>query len=284
MFIHGNFSMPPIDHAVKAQGIKPNAVKQTALQTGPAALRPARDRVSLSPYGKANSALSGLEKLRQQIEDRRDQFLSKATEEGQSAEVIQAQLDSFDQQLKDIDKQMVQMTIQQANQNIEKGKHAPSTQIKRPKTRQEVENQRLANITNLSTGLDQAEAIDAVKTQVDGDIGVKKSEIELEKGRGGDAETLEAELSALQSRSNQLTAGINGQLQETLEKIQESNDQAASADVVDSDKTDGKEREEEASAKVEAKAYPANPDVAGKESDAGLQAAEVEAAGNEVLA
>lgn len=285
MFVHGDFSGIPVNRTMNSiQHIGRNAVKQAALQqAGRAGLRIARDTFSLSPQGKANSALSGLEKLRQQIEDRRSEFLAKATEEGQSADSIQAQLDSFDQQLKDIDKQMAQMAVQQTNQAIEKAKnHTSSMSVKRPKTRQEVENQRLADITSMSSGLEKAETINSVKTQVDGDIGVKKSEIELEKSRGGDTTQMEAELAQLQAHTNQLTAGINDQLHDTLEEIKESNDKVIDTDIMDveesEEKNDSKVEEDTAVDKADRKEDTSESTMMGapkKESDAETPQTEV---------
>lgn len=231
-------------HCVNQSVLKQPAALQQGVRAG---LRSPRDTVSLSPYGKANRALSGLEKLKQQIEDRRSEYISKATEEGQSADVIQAQLDSFDQQIKDIDQQITQMTIQQTRQGIEKAKHTANTCNKRAKTRQEVENERLANITSMSAKLDSAGTIRSVKTQVDGAIGIKESEIELEKGRNGATEQMEAELSELQNRSNQLTAEIGDQFHETLEEIQESHDTVAGTVIVDTEKTEDKDGKDEVS-------------------------------------
>lgn len=274
MFVHGRFSMMPGNHVTEhVQHANRSAEKQiAAMQSNRAGLRPSKDTVSFSPQGKANSALSGLEKLRQQIEDRRCEFLSKAAEEGQSAEAIQAQLDSFDRQLKDIDKQIAQLTIQRTNQNIEQAKqHTSNLSIQRPKTRQEVENARLADITNMSAGLAQAEAVHAVKTQVDGDIGIKKSEIELEKSRNGDTTQLEAELSDLQDRSHQLTASINDRLNETLEDIKESNDKVTNAEIVDEEKTEHKDAQSsDAMNETEGKdkvSVDAEPEYSAKEGD-----------------
>lgn len=240
MFVQDALSAMPSIHSINAYRVNQGAAAQaTALQPGRIGLRPLQDMVSISPYGKTTSALSGLEKLRQQIEDRRSEFLTKATEEGQSTDVIQAHLDSFDQQLKDIDKQIAQLTTQQMNQEMEKSKNTAG--IQHPKTRQEVENERLADITKMSAGLEKVNAIHSVKRQVDGDIGVKESEIELEKSRGGDTTQMEVELSELQRHSNQLIAGIQEHLNETLEEIKESSDKVINADIVDAEETINKD-------------------------------------------
>ncbi len=254
MYIHGNFAALFRNGAEKMQQVQQSAVKQAAAlrQMGSLGLRSPQDKVSISPYGKANSALSMLEKLKGQIEDRKNEFITKAAEDGMSAEAVKAQVESFDQQLKEVDKQILQMTIEQTNQAIEKEKSASSTSIKRPKTRQEVENERLADITSMSAGLDRAEAISSTKTQVDGDIGIKEAEIALDKSRNQDTAKREAELAALQGHSNQLLAGIGDQLNETLEEIEESNDKVINAEIVEEEKTEGKDdKDAEAGGKVE---------------------------------
>lgn len=225
---HGPAKTNPFQHPAS----KPAALQQK----GAMGLRLMQDTVSISPGGKASSAISGLEKLKQQIEDRRSEYLSKAAEKGQSAEVIKAQMESFDQQLKDIDKQITQMSIQQTNQQMEKAKHTTSSLNRRPKTRQEVENQRLADITSLSTGLDKAGAMQSAKTKVDGQIGIKETELELERSRNGDTTQLEARLAELQNQSNQLMSGLQDQLTETLEDIKESNDKVTDTEIVEPDK------------------------------------------------
>ena len=48
---------------------------------------------------------------------------------------------------------------------------------------EDIQNQKLANITKLSVSLDKIDTIDSVKTKVDGEIGVWESEIELDKMR-----------------------------------------------------------------------------------------------------
>lgn len=243
MRIPQHFAVMP---GMTSHPVKQGAAKQAAALSLGGAMRPSsRDTLSLSPFGRASSALSGMEKLRQQIEDRRSEFLAKAAEKGQSADAIQSELDSFDQQLKDIDRQIAQMTIQQMNQRKEQAKHISNMSAQQPKTRQEVENKQLAAITSMSAGLDQANVMHTVQSKVDGDIRIQKSEITLEKSRGGDVADMEAELSELQSHSSQLTARIHGQLQETLAEIQESNDQTIHSEIVDPEESEEKDHKDD---------------------------------------
>lgn len=239
MFVHSNFSIQPINHGNKTYHINKNTVKQNHMIS--AGFRPSKDTLSLSSHGKVNRALDGLFQLKQHIEDRKNEFISKALEEGKSGDAIQSQLEAFDEQLKSIDKQIAQIKTQQMQQKEDKEKNEKSSIYQKPKTKQEIQNERLADITNLSTGLDKAKVISSVKTSVDGNIGVLESEIELAKIRGADEkqiEKMEAKLSDMQDQSNQLTADIHEKLTETLDKIEESNDKLTDTEVLDTDKTD----------------------------------------------
>lgn len=244
MFVQSNFSIQSTNHADKNYHINKNALRQNHMLA--VGLRPSKDMLSISAYGKTNRALDGLLKLKQQIEDRKNEFISNALEEGKSGDTIQSQLDAFDEQLKSIDKQIAQMRTQQMQQKEDKEKNEKSSIYQKPKTKQEIQNERLADITNLSTGLDKAKVISSVKTSVDGNIGVLEAEIELAKIRGADEkqiEKMEAKLSDMQDQSNQLTADIHEKLTETLDKIEESNDKLTETEVLDTDKTDTDEKD-----------------------------------------
>lgn len=239
MFVHSNVSIQSTNHADKTYRINKNALGKNHIMS--LGFSPAKDKLSISSYGKKNSALDGLLKLRQQIEDRKNEFISNALEEGKAGDAIQSQLDAFDEQLKSIDKQIAQMRTQQMQQKTDQEKNEKSSIYKKPKTKQEIQNERLADITNLSTGLDKAKVISSVKTSVDGNIGVLEAEIELAKIRGADEkqiEKMEVKLSDMQDQSNQLTADIHEKLTETLDKIEESNDKLTETEVLDTDKTD----------------------------------------------
>ncbi len=66
-------------------------------------------------------------------------------------ETIQSQLDLYDEQIKNIDKQISEITAQQIKEEIEK-QHS-KLQDNRPKTIEDIQNQKLANITKTQTRL-----------------------------------------------------------------------------------------------------------------------------------
>lgn len=83
----------------------------------------------------------------------------------------------------------------------------------------------------MSMSIDKIDTIDAIKTKVDGDIGVLKSEIEVDKmrseGMTGSRELIEKKedlLSTMETRSLDLIAEIGHQLSGVSKIIDENND------------------------------------------------------------
>ena len=202
-----------------------------------------RDRLTLSPQGKVSSVIESLNKQKANILERRDQFLEQARKQGQSEDMIKPQLEQFDQQIKDIDKQIQEATLQKMKDAAEKSD--PKVKSNKPKTKQDVQNDILANITAASTTLDRVETISSEKNKLDGNVGVLKSEIELDKSRdstgsGKEAIAAKEELVAqMQSRSQGLMQDISDSMSEANEILEENND-LATTEPVEDDKDTGK--------------------------------------------
>lgn len=163
------------------------------------------------------------------ITERKNQFLASAVDEGQSMEVIQSQLDSYDEQIENIDKQIAEISAKQMQEDAEKKQ--PKVQDNEPKTEEDIQNQKLANITDLSMSLDKIDTIDSIKAKVDGDVGVLESEIELDKmyanGMPGSMEQIgkkEDLLSDMKAQSLDLTSYIGQELSEVSKVIDENNE------------------------------------------------------------
>lgn len=123
-------------------------------------------------------------------------------------------------------------------------KQAEKKKKDEPKTEQEIENERLANVMNLSLGLQKAEMVSSVKARVDGEAHVLKSEIELDKFHDPSEETSkemitekEGQLADLEQRSNELLSDIGEIIGETVEKAEEQNEAVISKDKEDEEET-----------------------------------------------
>lgn len=188
-----------------------------------------RDNITISLQGRVSSLIENLTKQKMDITERKGQFLASAIERGQSMDAIQSQLDLYDEQIKDIDKQISEITAQQMKTEVEKQR--PKVRDAQPKTKEDIQNQKLANVTKMSVSLDKIDTIEAIKTKVDGEIGVLKSEIEVDKTRSegmtGSQESIEKKedlLSKMETQSLDLTAEIGHQLSGVSKIVDENND------------------------------------------------------------
>ena len=131
-----------------------------------------RDSVTISSQGKTSNIIDTLNKQKANILERRDQFIQQARKQGQSDDMMKSQMEQFDEQIKNIDKQIQEATLKKMTEAAEKS--AVKIKSNKPKTKQEIQNDILANITAASTTLDTVETISAEKNKLDGDAGVLK--------------------------------------------------------------------------------------------------------------
>ncbi len=181
-----------------------------------------RDRVTISPRGRAANLLNQLNKQKANILERRDQFLQQAHKQGQSDDTIRSQLEQFDEQLRQIDQQIQEANLQKMKDASEKA--VPKDKTEKPKTKQEAQNRILSNLMGAAAEVDRMEDVSAQKASVDGNARVLKSEIELDKVRGASAEDVapkEERLAQLESRSRGLMQDIGEGLGQTNEILTE---------------------------------------------------------------
>ncbi len=181
-----------------------------------------KDMAFVSPQGKRGSLIETLMKQKMNIMEQKDSLISSAKKEGKSMESIKSQLDVYEKQLKDIEDQISKAMTKEMEKQAEKKKKDE------PKTEQELENERLANVMDLSLGLEKAEMVSSVKARVDGEARVLKSEIELDKLHNPSEEASkemitekEGQLADLEQKSKELLLDIGEIIGETVEKAEE---------------------------------------------------------------
>lgn len=184
-----------------------------------------RDTVTISLFGQNNnSRIQHLMSQKQYLLEQKNQWIQSALENGQDVNSIQDRLDSYEEQMKQLDQQIFQEMKKQNNGQFEKT--PPSRKADEPKTRQEMEQEKISNLVDLSWGISRARAIQASQTQVEGEARVLESEIKTDKGKTEDTEITarqEEKLAQLQQKAAELTskaAEISG---EVVEKIHEDN-------------------------------------------------------------
>lgn len=198
-----------------------SAVQKTGKVWDASAEKGHKDMAFISPQGKRESLIETLMKQKMNIMEQKDSLISSAKKEGKSMESIQSQLEVYEKQLKDIEDQISKAMTKEMEKQAEKKKKDE------PKTEQELENERLANVMELSSGLQKAEMAGSVKARVDGEARVLKSEIELDQLHDPSEETSkemitgkEGQLADLEQKSNELLSDIGEMIGETVEKAE----------------------------------------------------------------
>lgn len=180
-----------------------------------------RDTFTLSSRGKAMSLIDNLMKQKMEITDRKNSLIASTVEKGASMETIKPQLEAYDEQLENIDVQITQAMARELEKKEDK-ENADNS----PKTREELENERLTDIVTLSGDVQNVDMLDSVKTKVDRRITVLESEISLDTGRLGASDFKKEELSELKKKSALLASDIGTRMAEIAEEVDEDKEKA----------------------------------------------------------
>ncbi|MEG0540703.1 MAG: hypothetical protein RR528_00075 [Angelakisella sp.] len=208
-----------------------------------------RDTAAISPTQRANSMIEAIRKQKQSIIENKNQLVKTTMEAGKDIDTIQPQLDSYNELLQTLDDQIAGIIRGMAEQQaaeLEKAKEkAEVAKEESPKSEEELEAEHLSNIANLSDDMKQTEQISSAKNKVEGEVRVKKSEIELDRltidnlkskrfSTGAKVKDMvasnmrmiankQSDVSVLEDRTAQLDAAFGKQLNNTVEKLAENN-------------------------------------------------------------
>ena len=155
-------------------------------------------------------------KQKMEITDRKNSLIASTIEKGASMETIKTQLEAYDEQLENIDVQITQAMARELEKKEDK-ENADDT----PKTKEELENERMTDIVTLSGDVQNVDMLDSVKTKVDRRITILESEISLDTGRLIDSDFKKEELSELKKKSALLASDIGSRMAEIAEEIEE---------------------------------------------------------------
>lgn len=178
-----------------------------------------KDLAVISPQGRRRSLIESLMKQKMSIMEQKDSLISSAKKDGKSMESIKSQLEAYEKQIQDIEEQISRAMAKEMERQDGKEKKDDG-----PKTEQEIENKRLANVMGLSLGLQKAEAVSSVKARIEGEACVLRSEIELDKLHDpskGTSKEKESQLADLEQKSNELLSDIGDIVGEAAKKAEE---------------------------------------------------------------
>lgn len=183
-----------------------------------------RDQVMISPLGQNNSRMKSLMGQKQFLLERKNELIHSTLENGGDKASVQSLLDSYEEQLKELEAQISQEMFRQNGEAMEKSQESKGKE--EPKTKEEMEQERVAGLVELSSGMARARTVQSSKNQVEGEARVLEGEIKMDRGRTGDTEAIgkkEERLAQLQQKAAELTgeaAEISG---DVAERIREDN-------------------------------------------------------------
>lgn len=193
---------------------------------GTAALLNDQDSVFISRQGRRNNVISQLMDQRQFIQECKDAEMQRGLESGY---MNHEKLDEYDKQLEMLDQKITEALSEEAVQREED--QDTDRYGKKIMTEEEYEKSKVMDMMDLSAGMEQSEAILSVKERLDGEAGVLKAEIKLDKERGYSSERkikrlaeIEAKSSSLLEQAGEKTADINDKVSEAKEIIREEGD------------------------------------------------------------
>lgn len=193
------------------------------------------DSITVSSKGRAASLVESLTKQKAALEEAKNKFMASAVEKGLSPDMIKYQLASYNEQIRNIDKQIAEITTERMKAEVEK------KQIKlkedKPKTKEEADNKKLADITEMSIATGNIDKITLTKARIDEDISILKSEIELDKSYAGSmsgADNLikgkEELLAELEAKVLNMESDMGKKISEINEKIREESNENNTSD------------------------------------------------------
>lgn len=192
---------------------KQNPAQQQKAQEQQENLR--RDSAIFS-QNKPMSLVENLMQQKQQILERKNELISSTLERGNELSSIEGQLDSYDEQLKNMDTQISQAIADQMKDKTDEDKTA---QQQKPKTKEEVQQAQLASLTNISTSLEQAKLISSVQRTLDGEKNVLAAEIKLDKDAAPQSKF--DRMAEIEQQSAQLNNQIADRLVNVADKVEQ---------------------------------------------------------------
>jgi hypothetical protein len=181
-----------------------------------------KDTISISPLGKTGHLAEALMEQKQKIIENKNELIGRTLEKGEDMESIKSQLESFETQLNDIDTQIAQITAEYAKQKADKLKGKEITYEADEKGKEAGDE--LANsVISLSSSLNQTQMVSSVKTRIDGEARILKTEIKLDNSRRGASALKKDRLTDLQKQSAHIAGKIKEGLAEIKEKIEDNN-------------------------------------------------------------
>ena len=176
---------------------------------------------------KMRSFIDSLLKQKQNIIDSKNSLIERTVENGQGLDYIKDQLETYDEQINAIDKQIAEYALKEQQKKIGMDKKENKIPDNQPKTEQEVRNEQLNNIIALSSDISQIQVVSSVKSKMQGQTKILAKEIELDESRsisGQKAVYKREQLGKIEERISGINKKIGESLKDVGEKIKDNVD------------------------------------------------------------
>jgi TolA-binding protein len=207
----------------------------------------------LNPQYDKGGIIRSLMEQKSRLQDRISRINSN---DNADPDRIQSQIKEIIEQIEELDKLIAQVEMEKKKKELEKKNNANKDSAdKHDNSQNSVSGGKEADLTisivNASNALEQTRVAHSVKTNMEGEAGVLKSEIELDKARSKSGDKFvekEEKLSNIESRISELNINISSRLKKINQDINDSRKAASedgtsdkaeeSKEAVDSKKTD----------------------------------------------
>ncbi len=163
---------------------------------------PRCDFAVISQKGKAMSVVERLMKQKDFIRECKDSLLERMVdkESGYCSSEIAKKIEEYEKQLDSIDEEIAKELAKPADEK-EEGREDHIYKRKEPLTKHEMNNKKMAEITEMSAKLDQSERMDSVKDRMEGEKNVLEAEL-----KSGDSERKRQRIAEIEDRTVKLEA------------------------------------------------------------------------------
>jgi len=171
-----------------------------------------------SPQNRKDNAIKGIEK---QIKSIQEQMSKLSEKEGTSHEEKIDMQKKLKEQLEELNKKLIQITIESQQKEREKTGKEMQQQVQDDDS---VSNIREKNLILLSSSLKQISLQSSIGTKMKGEARVLASEIKLDEGRGLDVTSKKEDLAEINLKVENINKKMEEKLKTVNEKINKSNE------------------------------------------------------------
>ena len=163
---------------ISNQSILPSAAINRSIQNKLGNKVTEQDNAVISPQGKMMQMIEQLQKQKENIIQRKNEFINKAEESGLDGDTIKAMQDVYEQQITQIDDQISQLYAQQTEDTIKQdNENDAGIYHKKDITKEEANIEKMQNISEIENDISNAEKVYSIQEKTQNQISIKEGHI-----------------------------------------------------------------------------------------------------------